>query len=103
MAYQHLGPDYPDRAGYDPALQAFSGYMHLTGEPDRDPMLCGLPIVDLKAGDEAFIQVLLALLEQANSEKTGNKIKGKQIFISMAQCAASWLITALPQLQFRRE
>jgi crotonobetainyl-CoA:carnitine CoA-transferase CaiB-like acyl-CoA transferase len=95
-----LGPDYPDRAGYDPALQALSGYMHLTGEPDRDPMLCGLPIVDLKAGDEAFIQVLLALLEQANSEKIGNKIKGKQIFISMAQCAASWLITALPQLQF---
>ena len=95
-----LGPDYPDRAGYDPALQALSGYMHLTGEPDRDPMLCGLPIIDLKAGDEAFIQVLLALLEQSNSEKIGNKIKGKQIFISMAQCAASWLITALPQLQF---
>jgi len=95
-----LGPDYPDRAGYDPALQALSGYMHLTGEPDRDPMLCGLPIIDLKAGDEAFIQVLLALLEQSNSEKIGNKIKGKQIYISMAQCAASWLITALPQLQF---
>jgi len=95
-----LGPDYPDSAGYDPALQALSGYMHLTGEPDRDPMLCGLPIIDLKAGDEAFIQVLLALLEQSNSEKIGNKIKGKQIFISMAQCAASWLITALPQLQF---
>ena len=95
-----LGPDYPDRAGYDPALQALSGYMHLTGEPDRDPMLCGLPIVDLKAGDEAFIQVLLALLEQSNSEEIGKKINGKQIFISMVQCAASWLITALPQLQF---
>jgi len=95
-----LGPDYPDRAGYDPALQAFSGFMYLTGEPDRDPMLCGLPIIDLKAGDEAIIQVLLAMLEQENSEKTSKKIEGKQIFISMAQCAASWLITALPQLQF---
>lgn len=95
-----LGPDYPDRAGYDPALQAFSGFMYLTGEPDRDPMLCGLPIIDLKAGDEAIIQVLLALIEQANSKQTSKKIEGKQIFISMAQCAASWLITALPQLQF---
>ena len=95
-----LGPDYPDRAGYDPALQAFSGFMHLTGEHDRDPMLCGLPIIDLKAGDEAIIQVLLALIKQANSKQTGKKIEGKQIFISMAQCAASWLITALPQLQF---
>ncbi len=89
-----FGPDYPDRAGYDPALQAMLGYMHLTGEPDRDPLLCGIPIIDLKAGDEAFAQVLLALLEQ---KETG---KGKRIDISMAQCATSWLITALPQVQF---
>ena len=87
-----LGPDYPDRAGYDPALQAMLGIMHLTGEPDRDPMLCGLPLVDLKAGDEAFTQVLLALLEE--KDKSG----GKEIFISMAQCITSWLITSLPEL-----
>ncbi|MBC8315846.1 MAG: CoA transferase [Bacteroidales bacterium] len=96
-----FGPDYPDSAGYDPALQAHSGYMHLTGDPDGDPMLCGLPIIDLKAGDEAFSQVLLALLEQESSEeKDKGKASGKEIFISMAQCASSWLITALPQIQF---
>ncbi len=96
-----FGPDYPDSAGYDPALQAHSGYMHLTGDPDGDPMLCGLPIIDLKAGDEAFSQVLLALLEQESSEeKDKGKAGGKEIFISMAQCASSWLITALPQIQF---
>ncbi len=89
-----FGPKYPDSAGYDPALQAFVGYMFLTGEPDRDPMLCGIPLVDLKAGDEAFSQVLLALLEQ--QARPG----GREIYISMAQCAASWLITALPQLSF---
>ena len=99
-----LGPDYPDRAGYDPALQAFLGYMFLTGEPNRDPMLCGLPIIDLKAGDEAFNQVLLALLEQqTRSNGIEEKPCGKQIYISMAQCAASWLITALPQLQFTND
>ncbi len=89
-----LGPEYPSAAGYDPALQAMMGYMYLTGEPDRDPMLCGLPIIDLKAGDEAFNQVLLALLDQQTNSG------GKEIHISMVQCAASWLITALPQLQF---
>jgi len=89
-----FGPEYPGRAGYDPALQAMLGYMYLTGEPDGEPLLCGLPIIDLKAGDEAFAQVLLALLEQ---KETG---KGKRIDISMAQCATSWLITALPQAQF---
>ncbi len=64
-------------------------------------MLCGIPIIDLKAGDEAFAQVLLALMEQQESQIKGdNDPIGKEIFISMAQCAASWLITALPQLQF---
>ena len=92
-----MGPDEPDVAGYDPALQAMLGCMHLTGEPDRDPMLCGIPLIDLKAGDEAFTQVLLALLEQ--KEKPG----GKEIFISMAQCFTSWLITALPELAFNPE
>ncbi len=92
-----FGPDYPDRAGYDPALQAMLGYMFLTGEPDRDPMLCGLPLIDLKAGDEAFAQVLLALLERQQSGK------GKKIDISMAQCATSWLITALPQVKFAKD
>lgn len=92
-----FGPEYPDRAGYDPALQAMLGYMHLTGEPDRDPMLCGLPVIDLKAGDEAFAQVLLAMLEQKENGK------GKRIDISMAQCATSWLITALPQTKFAED
>ena len=92
-----FGPEYPDRAGYDPALQAELGYMFLTGEPDRDPMLCGLPIIDLKAGDEALVQVLLAMLERENA---GSRFEGRKIDISMARCAASWLITALPQLQF---
>lgn len=87
-----MGPNYPDRAGYDPALQALMGYTYLTGEPDGNPVPCGIPIIDLKAGDEAFTQVLLALLE--------NNSSGKEIHISMAQCAASWLITALPQLAF---
>lgn len=84
-----MGPAYPDRAGYDPALQALLGFTYLTGEPDGKPVPCGIPVIDLKAGDEAFTQVLLAM--------QGGK---KEIHISMAQCAASWLITALPQLNF---
>ena len=94
-----LGPDYPDRAGYDPAMQAMLGYMHLSGEPERDPMLCGVPVIDLKAGDEAFTQVLLALYEKEASGKKG----GKEIFISMGQCSASWMIGALPQLNFVKD
>jgi len=87
-----LGLAYPDVPGYDPVMQALCGYMDLTGYPDGPPLQCGPPLVDLKAGDEAFIQTILALMER---NETG---KGKQIDISMAQTAVSWLHTFLPML-----
>jgi len=87
-----MGQEYPERAGYDPALQAMMGFTYLTGEADGMPVPCGIPVIDLKSGDEAFTQVILAMME--------NKKGGREINISMSQCAASWLITALPQLEF---
>ncbi len=88
-----LGLAYPDVPGYDPVLQALCGYMDLTGHADGPPLQCGPPLVDLKAGDEAFIQIILALIER---NETG---KGKQLDISMAQVAVSWLHTFLPMLE----
>jgi len=87
-----MGLEYPDVPGYDPVLQALCGYMDLTGHPDGPPLQCGPPLVDLKAGDEAFIQIILALMDR---DETG---KGKLIDISMAQTAVSWLHTFLPML-----
>ena len=87
-----MGPNYPDAPGYDPAIQAMTGYMDLTGDPEGLPMLCGVPFVDLKAGDEVFANVCLALAEKAH---TG---KGTRIDVSMAQAAASWLVTTIPLL-----
>ncbi len=87
-----MGVAYPDVPGYDPAMQALCGYMDLTGEGDGPPMQCGPPLIDLKAGDEAFAQVILAMLEQS---RTG---AGKMIDVSMAHAAVSWLHTFLPML-----
>lgn len=87
-----MGPDHPDVPGYDPVTQALCGYMDLTGYPDGPPLQCGPPLIDLKAGDEAFAQVLLALMER---QETG---RGKRIDVSMAQAAVSWLHTFLPML-----
>lgn len=89
-----MGPDYPDVPGYDPALQAMAGYMELTGEAGGPPTLAGVPIIDLKAGDEVYAGVCLALAERA---ETG---KGSRIDVSMLQAAASWLITTLPLVDF---
>ena len=85
-----MGPAYPDMPGYDPMIQAMAGYMELTGAADGPPTLSGLPVVDLKAGDELYANVMLALAEKAD---TG---RGKRIDISMLQAASSWLITTLP-------
>jgi len=87
-----MGLRYPKVPGYDPVMQALCGYMDLTGQADGPPLQCGPPLTDLKAGDEAFTQVVLALMERA---ETGS---GRQIDISMAQVAVSWLHTFLPML-----
>ena len=87
-----MGLSYPEVPGYDPVLQALCGYMDLTGYADGPPLQCGPPLIDLKAGDEAFIQILLALMERQESGR------GKQIDISMAQAAVSWLHTFLPMM-----
>lgn len=89
-----MGPSYPDAPGYDPVIQAMAGYMELTGDPDGPPTLSGVPLVDLKAGDEVYANVMLALAERA---ETGC---GTRIDVSMLQAAASWLITTLPLLDF---
>ena len=87
-----LGLAHPEVPGYDPVIQALCGIMDITGDPEGPPMQCGVPLVDLRGGDEAFAQILLALMERA---ETG---KGKQIDISMARVAVSWLQTFLPML-----
>jgi crotonobetainyl-CoA:carnitine CoA-transferase CaiB-like acyl-CoA transferase len=89
-----MGPEYPDVPGYDPVIQAMCGYMELTGDPNGPPMLTGVPVIDLKAGDEVYANVMLALLERA---ETG---RGRRIDVSMLQAAASWLITTLPLVDF---
>jgi len=91
-AISAMGLAYPDVPGYDPAIQALCGLMDLTGERDGPPLQCGLPVTDLKAGDEVFAQVLLALWERA---RTGC---GKEIDVSLAHAAASWLHTFTPML-----
>jgi itaconate CoA-transferase len=89
-----MGPAYPEAPGYDPVIQAMAGYMEVTGARDGPPMLTGIPVIDLKAGDELYANVIAALLDRA--EGGG----GAEIHVSMLQAAASWLITVLPLIDF---
>jgi formyl-CoA transferase len=50
-----------DLPGYDLLLQALSGLMHVTGEPDGRPLKVGAAVVDLVCGLHAALGVLAAL------------------------------------------
>lgn len=80
-----FGPEH-DEAAYDPIMQARTGLMELTGEPDGGPMVFGLPIVDLGAGEHGYGQVMKALYRRA---VTG---QGMRLDISMFQSALAWMV-----------
>jgi crotonobetainyl-CoA:carnitine CoA-transferase CaiB-like acyl-CoA transferase len=60
-----FGPRGPlaGEPGYDPLMQAFSGIVELTGEPDRPGVRVGTSLVDLSTGLWAAVAVLAALEE----------------------------------------
>jgi len=67
FAYGREGP-LAHIGANDLALQAHSGLMSLTGEPDRPPVRCGSAIIDLHASLALVVAILAALL---NRERTG--------------------------------
>ncbi len=54
--------------GYDPVIQAESGLMSMTGEPDGDPMRIGISLVDMVSGLYASNAIAAALRA---TERTG--------------------------------
>jgi crotonobetainyl-CoA:carnitine CoA-transferase CaiB-like acyl-CoA transferase len=63
--------------GYDYIAQAFSGIMHMTGDPDGPPRFVGVAIADGISGVNAFAALGYALLHR---DRTG---QGQYIDISM--------------------
>jgi crotonobetainyl-CoA:carnitine CoA-transferase CaiB-like acyl-CoA transferase len=47
--------------GYDLMVQAISGLMDLTGDPDGEPFRAGISVFDVMAGNHAVIGILAAL------------------------------------------
>jgi crotonobetainyl-CoA:carnitine CoA-transferase CaiB-like acyl-CoA transferase len=64
-AYGRGGP-LSDRPGYDPLMQAATGIMSVTGEPDGPPVRSGVSLIDFATGQWAAIGILAALLERAS-------------------------------------
>jgi len=58
--YGDTGP-LRGRPGYDLMLQAFTGMMSITGEPDRGPIRAGASVIDMSTGMLAFSGAASAL------------------------------------------
>lgn len=52
----------PMRPGYDFAVQAESGWMSVTGEPDGRPLRTAVALIDVLAGKDAALAILAALV-----------------------------------------
>ncbi len=83
-----FGPEL-NEAAYDPVLQARTGVMDLTGDPDGPPMVTGVPIVDLLASEHGYSEIYKALYKR---EKEG---VGSEIYISMYHSMVSWLVNPI--------
>jgi crotonobetainyl-CoA:carnitine CoA-transferase CaiB-like acyl-CoA transferase len=76
------GP-YKHKAGYEALMQAFSGVMSITGEPDGPPLRCGVSFLDLGTGMMAAYGVMNALFHR---ERAGT---GQKVEVSLFETALS--------------
>ncbi|MFG2088392.1 CaiB/BaiF CoA transferase family protein [Spirillospora sp. NPDC048824] len=77
------GRDVP---GYDLMVQAISGLMSLTGDPDGPPYRAGISVFDVMAGNHAAIGILAALRHR---DATG---EGQHVEVNLLSSALTGLV-----------
>lgn len=83
-SYGSTGPDSCS-PGYDGTIQARTGIMHVTGEPDADPVRAGVSVLDIGGGMWLAIGILAAIIERHESGK------GSLIETSLYETGATWV------------
>ncbi|MDM0014352.1 CoA transferase [Variovorax sp. J22P168] len=91
--FGQTGP-YAHRPAYDIIVQAMSGLMEATGEPDGAPTLVGEAVSDVVAGLFASWATLAALLQ---TQRTG---VGQHVDVAMFDTTLSFLATSMARFLF---
>lgn len=81
-----------DMPGYDINAQSMSGFLWMTGDPDRMPMRCGTSIGDTNAATHALAAILAAVYRR---ERTGT---GQYIDIALRDCLSAVMEVAVPRV-----
>jgi formyl-CoA transferase len=86
--YGQTGP-YRDLPGFAVVAEAMGGLRHLSGEPGRVPVRCGVSLGDTLAALHGVIGVLLALHERARSGR--GQVVDVALYESVFNCMESLL------------
>lgn len=90
-AYGQTGPRAQE-GGFDLTVQAMSGIMSITGEPDGAPVKCGVPLADFSAGLYAAFSVVSAL--------RGVEASGQGTHVDVPMLGATLAIAALQTSEY---
>ena len=85
-AFGDDAPEAASRPGYDIIVQALSGLMSITGEPDGEPTKAGVALLDVVTGLYATIGILAALQER---ERTG---AGRHVGVSLFDAGVAAMV-----------
>lgn len=90
-AYGQTGPR-ANEGGFDVTIQAMSGIMSVTGEPDGAPVKCGVPVADFTAGLYGAMSICAQLRVVAQT--------GKGVHIDVPMMGTSLAIAALQTSEY---
>jgi formyl-CoA transferase len=95
--YGQTGP-YKDLPGFAVVAEAMGGLRHLTGEPGRMPVRCGVSLGDTLAALHGVIGVLLALQARAGSVSAdAPKGRGQVVDVALYEAVFNCMESLLPE------
>jgi len=94
LAISGYGTGGPEAAkpGYDFVIQAVSGLMSITGEPDGRPLKVGVAISDVVTGLFGAVSVLAGLLARRRGDAVRAAAGGQRIDVSLLQSTLAVLV-----------